>query len=105
METFENVKFEALSSRRETAFEGNKFALPVRHIPIPGEHVYSIVIHPHQEYTSSPAMGMCLTRNTHPHRQWGCDSPEMHTFTVNAHSLYRVYMQMRSAAFIDKYTR
>ena len=59
--------------------------LLLRHIPIPGKDVYSSVIHPHQ--------------------QWGCASPGMHTLTVNAHSLYKVSMQMRSAADIDKYTR
>ena len=84
---------------------------PVSHIAIPGEDVYSIVIHPHWECTSSSGMGVCLTGNGDvPHREWGCaslgmyiltgngDVPHrehtsslgMYILTGNAHSLYRV---------------
>ena len=37
----------------------------------------------HQECTSSPEIGMCLTGNAHPHREWGCASPGMHILTRN----------------------
>ena len=37
-------------------------------------YVYSIVIYPHRECTSSPGMVMYLTRNAHPHRELECDS-------------------------------
>ena len=40
---------------------------------IPGEDVNSVVIHPDREYTSSSSkIGMCITGNAHPHREWGC---------------------------------
>ena len=58
-------------------------AFLVRHIPIPGKDVHSIVILPHLECTSSPGMGMCLTWNAHPHREWRFDSPGMHIPTGN----------------------
>ena len=33
------------------------------HIPVPGEDVYSFVIHPQRECTSSMEMRMCLNEN------------------------------------------
>ena len=39
---------------------------------IPGEDVYSIVIHPHQ--------------GTHPQREWGYASLGMHVLTENSYS-------------------
>ena len=30
---------------------------------------------PHQDYTSSPARGMCFTGNADSHQKWGCTSP------------------------------
>ena len=39
--------------------------------------------HPHWECISSPGMGMCLTENAHPHREWGCASLEMYVLTWN----------------------
>ena len=76
-------------------------AFPVSHITIPGEDVYSIVIHPHRECTSSPGMWMYLTGNAHPNWEWRCASPGMHILTGNGdvgmhiitgntRSLYRV---------------
>ena len=51
---------------------------------IPGEDVYSTVIHPRQECISSPGMGVCLTRNgSVPYWEWGCALPEMHILTGN----------------------
>ena len=38
---------------------------------------------PHWECTSSPGMGMCLTLNTHLHREWGCASLGMHILIGN----------------------
>ena len=92
----------------------------MRHIPIPGEDELNILtgngdvphrdtgcastgIHiftengdvPHQECRSSPGMGMCLTRNAHPHGnahshlEWGCASLGMHNLIGNEDVLYR----------------
>ena len=50
----------------------------------PGMHILSENgVVPHGECTSSPGMGLCLTGNAHPHREWGChreciSSPGMH---------------------------
>ena len=46
-------------SRGGCDFQYDKSPFAERHIPIPGEDVYSFVIH--------------------HHREWGCDSPGMHT--------------------------
>ena len=51
----------------------------MRHIPIPGEDMHSTVIH--------------------PHREWGCASPEMHILTGNEHSLYRVLFIKQKRVF------
>ena len=77
---------------------------PVRHIPIPSEDVHSRWVTspflvrmfiplwfiltgngdvPHQECKYSLGMGKRLTGNTHPHQEWGCDSPGMHILTGN----------------------
>ena len=45
-------------------------------------------------------MGMCLTANAHPHREWDVphrqctSSPGMHTLTGNTHSLYKVEREL-----------
>ena len=70
-------------------------AFVVRHIPIFSEDAYSIVIHPHRECTSSLRMGMCVTRNAHPHRDSGYASLEMHMLTGIAdmpHQEWRCYL-------------
>ena len=72
---------------------------PVRHILITDDDVYFFVIHPchkcvsstgngyvaHRYCTSSLRMGMCLTGNAHPYREWRCDSLRMHILTGNVH--------------------
>ena len=65
-------------------------AFPVSHIAIPSEDIYSIVIHPHRDCTSSPGMGMYLTEDRDVPHQECTSSPGMHILTGNAHSLYRV---------------
>ena len=64
-------------------------AFPVRHIPILGEDVHSIVIHLYREYTSSSGMGMCLTGNAYSHREWECASPGVHILTGNGNVPHR----------------
>ena len=51
----------------------------------------------HKECTSSLEMGMCLSGNVHPHREWGCASPAMYILTGNAHSLYRLELEQIKA--------
>ena len=71
----------------------------MRHVPIPGEDEPQWNEHPHREWifsplmgmcltgngdvsywecTSSPGIGICLTRNAYPHRDWECASSRMH---------------------------
>ena len=55
------------------------WALPVSHIPIPGEDESQWNKHPHQEWRCNPPrMAIWLTGNGNvPHWEWGCDSPGM----------------------------
>ena len=64
---------------------GGTSSFLVRHIPIPGEDVHSMVIHPHRGWgCASLGMGMCLTGNGNvPHWEWGCASPGMNILTGN----------------------